>query len=101
MISTAVCCTVRTALSSAVGVPDITWAISANVGWRLPEVNIGIVCANAPLLRPLYLYSRGRLSTQQSKSNTAFSKDKMIPTGASRVSYFLTLSSSPNNITIY
>ena len=47
--------------------PDITWAISANVAWRLPEVNIGIVCANAPALRPLYLFLRGRLDTERTK----------------------------------
>lgn len=35
-----------------------------------PEVNIGIVCANAPVLRPLYLFFRGRLASQI-RSNTA------------------------------
>jgi len=46
----------------------MTGSITSNVGWRLPEVNIGIVCANAPLLRPLYLFSRGRLRTQRTVS---------------------------------
>ncbi|KAL8967969.1 MAG: hypothetical protein Q9183_002678 [Haloplaca sp. 2 TL-2023] len=76
LCSTAVCCTVRTVLSGAVKGPDVTWNIVPNVAWRLPEVNIGIVCANAPILRPLYLFFRGRLSTQKSVSHTAYSKDK-------------------------
>ncbi|KAI4228422.1 MAG: hypothetical protein LQ349_006553 [Xanthoria aureola] len=72
---TAVCCAVRTGLSAAVKSPDVTWDIAANVAWRLPEVNIGIVCANAPALRPVYLYFQGRLVSQQS---TAYSRDKMM-----------------------
>ena len=79
----------RTGLSGAIKDPDVTWAVSANVGWRLPEVNIGIVCANAPVLRPLYLFFRGRLVSQQSASNTGYSKDKGLPKGASRVSTVL------------
>lgn len=43
-------------------------AITANVAWRLPEVIIGIVCANAPVLRPLYLFYRGRLISQKVSS---------------------------------
>lgn len=45
---------------------------------RRPEVNIGIVCANAPILRPLYLYFQGRLQTQKT-SSTAISKERMVP----------------------
>ena len=85
LCSTAVCCTVRTVLSGAVKGPDVTWNIVPNVAWRLPEVNIGIVCANAPILRPLYLFFRGRLATQQSVSHTAYSKEK---TDVSRASTF-------------
>jgi len=83
--STAICCTVRTALSAgATTDPDTTWSITANVGWRLPEVNIGIVCANAPIFRPLYLYMRGRLATQirtkaSSSANGGFSKERTWP----------------------
>lgn len=45
-----------------------------------PEVNIGIVCANAPVLRPLYLFFRGRLATQQRSSNAGgISKQNMWP----------------------
>ena len=53
-------------------------AISANVGWRLPEVNIGIVCANAPVFRPLYLYYQGRLASQQTSSRATGSTRKML-----------------------
>ena len=80
-VITAACCTVRTALSGVLTDYDITWGITTNVGWRLPEVNIGIVCANAPILRPLYLWSRGKLSTQKTPS-TGFSKDRMWPSSA-------------------
>ncbi|KAL8828893.1 MAG: hypothetical protein Q9191_002324 [Dirinaria sp. TL-2023a] len=78
-VITATCCTVRTVLSGAIKDPDITWAISANVAWRLPEVNIGIVCANAPVFRPLYLYYQGRLASQQSTSATAGSSGRILP----------------------
>jgi len=53
-------------------------AIVSNVAWRLPEVNIGIVCANAPVFRPLYLYYQGRL---------AGSARKILPEKGSWVSY--------------
>ena len=43
-----------------------------------PEVNIGIVCANAPIIRPLYLYFQGRLQTQKT-SGSAISKERMVP----------------------
>ena len=46
-----------------------------------PEVNIGIACANAPILRPLYLFFQGRLSTQKSGS-TGFSKARTWPSNA-------------------
>ena len=82
-VITAVCCTVRTALSGVLTDLDITWGIVANVGWRLPEVNIGIVCANAPILRPLYLWSRGKLATQQTASS-GYTKDRMWPSNATK-----------------
>ncbi len=56
----------------------LTWGTTTNVGWGLPEVNIGIVCANAPVLRPLYLWSRGLLSTQKTPSS-GISKDRVWP----------------------
>ena len=46
-----------------------------------PEVNIGIACANAPILRPLYLFFQGRLTTQKSGS-TSFSKERTWPSNA-------------------
>ncbi|KAL9131323.1 MAG: hypothetical protein Q9217_000702 [Psora testacea] len=78
-VITAVCCTVRTALSGAMTDPDITWAITTNVAWRLPEVNIGIVCANAPILRPLYLFFRGKLDTSKgARIYNSASKDRFV-----------------------
>lgn len=82
LTSTAACATVRTILSGALTSPDETWDISANVGWRLPEVNIGIVCANAPALRPLYLYMRGRLDTKTRGQSVAVSDIAGTRTGA-------------------
>lgn len=90
LLSTAICCAVRTVLSAgATTDPDSTWAISANIAWRLPEVNIGIVCANAPIFRPLYLYFRGRLATQirdktreETVNQTALSKGRLWPQNA-------------------
>ena len=50
-------------------------AITTSVGWRLPEVNIGIVCANAPVIRPLYLFFRGQLTSQKVSRATAIGKE--------------------------
>ena len=103
-VSTAVCCTVRTALSGSLTDKDLSCkplightiqtcadcaictqgATVANVGWRLPEVNIGIVCANAPILRPLYLFFRGRLQTQQTTAITNQNKERTWPSNATR-----------------
>ncbi|KAL8743628.1 MAG: hypothetical protein Q9190_004038 [Brigantiaea leucoxantha] len=58
---TAVCSIIRTVLSDRVLDSDITWAMLTNTAWRTAEVNLGILCANAPVARPLYLYLRGRL----------------------------------------
>ncbi|KAL9001092.1 MAG: hypothetical protein Q9188_005517 [Gyalolechia gomerana] len=85
-VITAVCCTVRTALSGAVKAKDATWDIAANVGWRLPEVNIGIACANAPALRPLYLYFQGRLASQQTSSKSSYSRNKISPSDTRKAS---------------
>ncbi|CAD6579520.1 MAG: hypothetical protein ASARMPREDX12_009274 [Alectoria sarmentosa] len=78
-VITAVCCAVRTALSGCMTNPDLTWAATTSVGWRLPEVNIGIVCANAPVMRPLYLFFRGRLASQTRSNTGAVSKESMWP----------------------
>lgn len=45
---------------------------------RRPEVNIGIVCANAPLLRPLYLFLSGRLHRPQPPTSSN-DKDRIWP----------------------
>lgn len=43
-----------------------------------PEVNIGIVCANAPLLRPIYLYLAGRLHKPHPPTSS-YDKDRVWP----------------------
>ena len=64
---------------------NLPGATSTNVGWRVPEVNIGILCANAPIFRPLYLYFRGRLVTQRRTNTAASSKDRIWPSNAERI----------------
>ncbi|KAL8805661.1 MAG: hypothetical protein Q9182_001805 [Xanthomendoza sp. 2 TL-2023] len=60
---TAGCSLVRTILSDRVLNPDLSWSDLTAAAWRATEVNLGILCANAPIARPLYLYSKGRLQT--------------------------------------
>ena len=67
---TAACAIVRTALSGQVLETDASYAMVPNAAWRATEVNLGILCANAPILRPLYLWSRGRL--QKKSKNTSY-----------------------------
>ncbi len=51
-----------------------------------PEVNIGIVCANAPLLRPIYLFLAGRLHKPQPPTSSN-DKDRIWPSnGLGRLS---------------
>ncbi|KAL8871365.1 MAG: hypothetical protein Q9174_002784 [Haloplaca sp. 1 TL-2023] len=65
---TAGCSLVRTVLSDRVLNHDLSWAILTNAVWRAVEVNLGIICANAPIARPLYLYCKGRLPLLQDPS---------------------------------
>ena len=51
-----------------------------------PEVNIGIVCANAPVLRPLYLFFRGRLASQIRSNAAGVSKEGMWRDNTARAS---------------
>ncbi|KAL8827880.1 MAG: hypothetical protein Q9170_006836 [Blastenia crenularia] len=67
---TAGCSIVRTVLSDRVLNPDLTWSILTNAAWRAAELNLGIVCANAPIARPLYLYYKGRLRLFQDTTTT-------------------------------
>ncbi|KAL8728057.1 MAG: hypothetical protein Q9166_005657 [cf. Caloplaca sp. 2 TL-2023] len=70
---TAGCSLVRTILSDRVLNPDLTWSILTNAAWRATEVNLGIICANAPIARPLYLWSKGRLRILQPSTATELS----------------------------
>lgn len=73
---TAGCSLVRTVLSDRVLNPDLTWAILTNAAWRATEVNLGIICANAPIARPLYLYYKGRLRIPNPSSTERSSTEK-------------------------
>ena len=49
-------------------------------------MNIGIVCANAPVLRPLYLFFQGRLASQKISRIAATSKgDASWPSDTTRI----------------
>ncbi|KAL8815452.1 MAG: hypothetical protein Q9223_005401 [Gallowayella weberi] len=67
---TAGCSLVRTILSDRVLNPDLSWSDLTTAAWRATEVNLGILCANAPIARPLYLYSKGRLQTFHTSTTT-------------------------------
>ena len=45
-----------------------------NAAWRAVEVNLGVICANAPILRPLYLFWRGRLQRKGKSSSYVATK---------------------------
>ncbi|KAI4243718.1 MAG: hypothetical protein L6R40_003331 [Gallowayella cf. fulva] len=70
---TAGCSLVRTILSDRVLNPDLTWSDLTTAAWRATEVNLGIICANAPIARPFYLYSKGRLRMMQPSTTTELS----------------------------
>ncbi|KAL8785824.1 MAG: hypothetical protein Q9213_003131 [Squamulea squamosa] len=70
---TAGCSLTRTILSDRVLNPDITWSDNTTAAWRATEVNLGIICANAPIARPLYLWSKGRLRNLQPSATTELS----------------------------
>ncbi|KAL8856669.1 MAG: hypothetical protein Q9178_006736 [Gyalolechia marmorata] len=70
---TAGCSLTRTILSDRVLNPDITWSDLTTAAWRATEVNLGIICANAPIARPLYLWSKGRLRVLQTSATTELS----------------------------
>ncbi|KAL8896124.1 MAG: hypothetical protein Q9207_007865, partial [Kuettlingeria erythrocarpa] len=72
-VHTAGCSLVRTVLSPRVKDSDITWADLTTAAWRATEVNLGIICANAPIVRPLYLYHKGRLRMLQDNTTTGTS----------------------------
>lgn len=70
---TAGCSLTRTVLSDRVLDPDITWSDLTTAAWRATEVNLGIICANAPIARPLYLWSKGRLRILHPSTTTELS----------------------------
>lgn len=45
-----------------------------NAAWRATEVNLGVICANAPIARPLYLFYHGRLSALRSPNQSGGSR---------------------------
>ncbi|KAL9046059.1 MAG: hypothetical protein Q9206_007172, partial [Seirophora lacunosa] len=80
---TAGCSIVRTVLSPRVLSADKTWADLTTAAWRAVEVNLGIICANAPIARPLYLYSKGRLRLFHDTTNNDPSTDNPAPPSSS------------------
>ena len=58
--STAIICIVRTALSGEIKSPDVTWAGVPNAMARILEINLGIIAACAPIMKPLIRYMHAR-----------------------------------------
>lgn len=69
---TAACAIVRTALSGQILEKDVSYAMIPNAAWRATEVNLGIICANAPILRPLYLWYKGRLTRKGTSKGSSY-----------------------------
>ena len=55
-----------------------------NAAWRATEVNLGIICADAPIARPLYLFYRGRLRTLQEDPGSKGSNKSRLWPGSSK-----------------
>ena len=55
---TAIACIIRTVFSYQVKQKDLTWQGMPNAFCRIFEINLGIIAANAPMLRPLWNISR-------------------------------------------
>lgn len=49
-------------------------AIIPNAAWRATEVNLGVICANAPIARPLYLFYKGRLNALRTPTQSGGSR---------------------------
>ncbi|KAL8676313.1 MAG: hypothetical protein Q9186_007160 [Xanthomendoza sp. 1 TL-2023] len=76
---TGACCVVRTVLNDQALPRDFTWGGIPNWYWRLFEVQLGIIAACIPTLRPGYSWSQKKLrsyirSYTRSNRNNRFSK---------------------------
>lgn len=72
---TGTCCIVRTALNGQALPPDESYGGIVNWVWRTFEVQIGIIAASIPSLRPLYSHCRRRMqgqSTSYADNNVKF-----------------------------
>lgn len=61
---TAVICIVRTTLSGAVKLMDVTWGGVPNAFARILEINLGIIAACAPIMKPLVRYAQAKATGQ-------------------------------------
>lgn len=77
MIRTGACCIVRTVLNSQALPTDFTYGGIANWYWRLFEVQLGIIAACIPALRPGYKWSRTKIRTYI--SSTSKSSHRYFP----------------------
>ena len=59
-VVTAISCTIRTVFSYQIKAEDKTWQGIPNALCRIFEINLGIVAANAPMMRPLWNYCKRR-----------------------------------------
>ncbi len=83
MIRTGACCIVRTVLNSQALPTDFTYGGIVNWYWRLFEVQLGIIAACIPALRPGYKWSRTKIrtyiSSNSKSSHRYFSKEQAQP----------------------
>ncbi|KAI4187397.1 MAG: hypothetical protein LQ348_004087 [Seirophora lacunosa] len=63
-VVTAAICIVRTALSGSVKSMDVTWGGVPNAFSRIFEINLGIVAACVPIMKPLYRYIHAKATGQ-------------------------------------
>ena len=59
-IVTAIACLIRTVFSYQIKAEDKTWQGIPNALCRIFEINLGIIAANAPMMRPLWNYCKRR-----------------------------------------
>ena len=92
-IITGIVCIVRTSYSWEILSDDYTWVGVGNALTRILEVNFAIIGACAPIMRPLVLYLRARL-TKARQGHDSESLDS-VQTPASQLTWFSPPSQTP------
>ncbi|KAL8668085.1 MAG: hypothetical protein Q9202_000063 [Teloschistes flavicans] len=100
-VITGACCVVRTVLNYQSIPKDFTYGGIDNWYWRLFEVQLGIIAACIPALRPGYTWTRSKISSYISSrtrsSFTRFSKEPRPPQHLEEVKQARHLKAHPAN----